>query len=528
MNLDNNQKNPELDDLINEADKQTLAKLTNLKARANQVKADRKFVSLFRDELSETVRSKSSTNKAIKQPLTFFSFMNKLIIPLVAVAVLASGTGYWFASKNDPALLGVGDNQLLSGKYAVTEVNENSFGDLNKVNIIDETQANSAKGAANGLAQANAPTASTSADAMGLGGGGTAIAPGEPYPCGDGCPESYKFKYVGKDLTGLPDTEAVLKRTKPVQPPTLIDRLLKMFSFGLVDLSKFQNARMQNVSFIEDRDYGLNVNVDLNVGSISMYQNWEKWPQYTYGCYGYSCGNMPQLEPKDIPSDEELINITNQFMSDYQISHEGFGDPVVYDYSNWKIMYDKASDKKSVYLPEQVNVIYPLQLEGQTVYDESGSPSGLNITVDVRSKRVSNVYGLDTKQFQKSNYKGETDASRILDVAERGGYRNYSYEYPGKVVTLELGTPTIQMVRMWYTTNPNQSGEEVYLPAYIFPINNADKTDYWRKNVIVPLVRDILDNENPQYPPMPMSDGAGGSFEGSPAVAPDTMSNSKN
>lgn len=512
MNLDSNQFKE-----LSEDEQSTLNKLAKLKPR---VSADPKFASLLRTELDEVAQakmgqqqvSKKDTTHTINTSLTFISFMNKLIIPLIAVAIVASGAGYWYASNNGPALLGVGDNQILSGKYAVTEVDQNSFGDLNKINIINE-----GRGGGGGAT----PQADSSVPATGMGGGGKMIAPGEPYPCEGDCGGAiyYKFKYVGDKLTNLPDSEGVLKRSKPAQPQSLISKLLGMFSFGLIDLTKFQNTRMQSVSFMEDRDFGLSANIDLNIGSISMYQNWEKWPQYNYGCYGYSCGNMPRLEPKDIPSDDDLIKIADQFMADYKISSEGYGKPFVYDYSNWRIMYENAKDKTSVYLPEQINVIYPLVLEGQTVYDESGSQTGLSVMVDVRTKRVASVYGLDTKQFQKSEYKGETDANRILDIAERGGYRNYSYEYPGKVVTLELGTPSIQMIRMWYTENPNQQGEDLYMPAYIFPINNADQTNYWRKNVIVPLVRDILDNENPQQP-MPMGAADSGAAGTVSAVMP--------
>ncbi len=531
MNLNNQQFNAKkLDSELDEIDQETLAKLSKLKSTANQVQPDKQFANLFREELSQHVQERVviSSNQTYNKSLTFFGFMNKIIIPLVAVAIVASGTGYWYASKNDPALLGVGDNQLLSGKYAVTEVDENSFGDLNKINIIAADQvggngvgANSSMAQAERGAAPNVPSTSTASPAVGT---DKMIAPSEPYPCGPDCPISYKFKYAGKDLSGLSDEESVLKRSKPEQPATLVSRLLRMFSFGLIDLSKFQNARMQSVSFLEDREYGLVANIDLNIGTINMYQNWEKWPQYPYGCFGYTCGNTPVLTPKDIPSDTELIDIAKQFMNDYQISAEGYGDPFVNDSSNWRVLYDQTNDKSNVYLPEQINVVYPLVLEGQTVYDESGNKSGLNITIDVRSRKVAGLYDLNTKQYQKSAYKGETNVKRILEVAERGGYRSYNYEYPGKVVTLELGTPTIQMVRMWYTQDMNKQGEELYLPAYVFPINNAEQTNYWRKNVIVPLVRDILDNENQGYPtPMPMSDaGNSGSAGGAPAVLPET------
>lgn len=522
MNLDNqkfNLDNDSFENGLSDSDKATLAKLAKLKSQANQVSPDRNFSNMLRTEIAEKANqhsafiAASTASTTIKQPLTFLRIMNKVIIPLVAVAVIATGTGYWFASKNDPALLGIDGNELLSGKYAVTEVDENSFGDLNKVSIIaDPSRGGQGGGNASAESKAVADNSAMPVEPdMGSGGGGY-----YPYPEA----VSYKFKYVGQDLTSLPETESVLKRSKPVQPPTLISRLIRMFSFGLIDLGKFENPRMESVSFMEDKDYGLMAYINLNYGTINMNQNWEKWPQYQYGCYGYSCGTIPRLTPADIPADDELIGIADQFMNDYQISREGLGKPFVYDYSNWRIMYDQAQDKSSIYLPEQINVIYPLILEEKDVYDEGGMNSGINITIDIRSKRVSAMYGLETKQYQKSSYKGETDTKRILEIAERGGYRNYIYEYPGKVVTLELGTPTVNLVKMWYSKDNKGPGEELYIPALVFPINNAAQNNYWRKNVIVPLVRDILDNENPQYPqPVPMGD-APVTTNSEPAVLP--------
>ncbi len=260
MNLNNNFNNSiskKEEDDIEAGDKSILAKLSELKITANQVKADTKFSGLLRDEISDLV-SKSqvrqdssqelnSSKQNLNKPLTFFSFMNKLIIPLVVVAIVASGTGYWYASKNDPALLGVEGNELLSGKYAVTEVDENSFGDLDKINIIEDTGRggnSSAPTENNNSTASGSSSASSESDKL--------IAPGEPYPCEGDCGGAiyYKFKYVGKELGGLSNAQPVLKRSKPEQPASLISRLIKMFSFGLVDLSHFENARMQSVSFL--------------------------------------------------------------------------------------------------------------------------------------------------------------------------------------------------------------------------------------------------------------------------------------
>ena len=490
----NNSFDPQSNSHSEEIDQETLLKLQKLKP---STKADPKFASMLRQELSDHAQAVSPLLETpSKQPLRIFNYMNKLIMPLIAVAVIASGAGYWYATNDGNSLIGIESaNQLLSDKYEVAELDENSFGDLNKVKIVANGRGSSLNGSGGG----NNNSAMAESDKMaapGYGGGGdSSIMP---------VPDVYtKFEYTGEKITNLPKEQGVLKRLKPEQSSGVVAKIIRIFSFGLINLDKMENTKVQNVAFIEDKEYGLGVNVDLNYGSINMYQNWEKWPQPQYNCYGYQCGPEPRLKPSDIPSDEDAIKIADQFIADYSISKEGYGSGQVLDYSNWRILYEQAPDKDSVYLPEMIQVLYPLRLGGQAVYDEGGSPSGMSVQIDVRTKKASGLYGLETKQFEKSSYLGETDVDRIMEIALRGGYRNYPY-YDGVNQTLQLGTPKVQLVRMWYTQDINKQGEELYVPALVFPITTKTEPGYWRKNVIVPLVKDILDNENIYGNPTPM------------------------
>lgn len=501
----NENLNPQ-SNMHDELDQETLQRLQRLRPN---VKPDPKFASMLRQEIGEQANNLSVTlDKTSKQPLTLFSFMNKFIIPLVAVAVVAAGAGYWYSAGNGGALIGFGGNQLLSDKIAVTELDQNSFGELDQVQILASNNAD-APGiggpGSGGDTETDAATADSDkmmAPGTGGGSGDVSILPYPEYP-------TYTYEYGGEEITDLPSEHGVLQRQKPEQPESLVARIIRFFSFGLIDLTKLQNAKLQNVSFIEDREYGLGVNVDLQMGSVNIYQNWEKWPQPRYECYGYYCGPQPPLTPAEIPSDKEAISIADQFLTEYSISREGYADGEVLEYYNWRILYEQAEDKSTVYLPEQINVVYPLRLGDQLVYDESGNLTGMSVTIDVRSRKVAGLYGLETKQFNRSSYIGETDVKRIMEIALRGGYRNYDYPYiePGKEVTLKLGTPKISLVRMWYTKDVNKPGEELYVPSLVFPIQNAPQ-DYWRKNVVVPLVKDILDNENiygtPSPYPMPI------------------------
>lgn len=460
------------------------------------------FTATLRERLHARIGIQSQDNSLIKQ-LTFFSVMKKYILPIALVAVVAAGTGYWYsqnAATNQPLISLNSDNKLLPGKYSITEVEQNSFGDLDKVSIISgETQKRNQSGGGNAV---------TANSAMPVGGDAMKMmAPSDTssiLPYGD----SYRFVYEGETLKDLPSMQPVMKRLKPEQDASVVSRIVQMFSFGLMDMSKSNNARIQAFSVMEDKEYGMGVNVDLNYGSVNLYQNYDKWPRVDYRCDEKSCGSYPPITKDQVPSDEDAIAIASQFVSDYQISLEGYGQPRVYDYStNWRILYERATpaDQSRFIFPETINIVYPLTLEGKEVLDEGGNLVGIYVTIDIRSRKVNSLYGLETKQYEKSNYIGVNDVSRIMRVAERGGYHNGLYDAAGKVTNLHLDTPTVEMVKVWYSKDPNQPGQDLYVPALVFPIKDWEKNNYWRKNVIVPLVQDILDNENPSPQPIPLS-----------------------
>lgn len=477
------------------------------------------------------------------QSTNFLSmFMNKLLASALVVIVVLVGGGLWYIQQTDKPLFrsqqSGGTDQLLSGKYDVKSVAQESFGNLDKVAIVSATDAaklnnsaNSANNASLAMGQASQGLGAGQADGNGYAGISLAnsptttetapapapdkmIAPGEPYP-GDQVPPypgpiSYTFHYEGSgSLPGLADTQPVLKRLKPDQPVTIISRIINLLSFGLIDLNKFQNVKLQNVSFIEDRDNGYGIYVDVQGGNVSMYQNYEKW-LYPEG--------IPPVLVKDLPSDEEAIGIADKFLADYSVSREGYGKPRVVE--QWRVAYEQASeaDRANFYIPEQIQVVYPLLLEGKEVLDEGGNVYGMSVMVDVRTKRVVNLAELISKQFERSDYKGESDGKRILSVAENGGFRNYNYiDQNAKKVELRLETPTVQMVKIYYSADNYRTNSELYMPALVFPIKNWKENNYWRQTVIVPLVKSILDTDNqPPVQIMPMdvpvsSDGAGSS-----------------
>ncbi len=473
------------------------------------VEMNEQFISDLRTKLADRAGSLASKPK---QSINIISiFMKRTIVSAVVLLVVIAG-GAWLLqkgvnpdSRNQDSL-----NELLSSKYAVTDVAANSFGELTTENLSSDR--GSGIGGGNEVKTPETTTSEAPADQKMIAptGGDPSQIDYVPYPA----PETYTFAYKGEPLENLAARESVYKRTKPRQPASLVERIVDTLSLGLVDLGKFRDAQVESFSLVEDREMGYSVNVLLTMGTVSIYQNWYTWPQPYANCRDEACWQQSRVTIDQIPSDEEAISIANAFLDEYGVSRAGYGRPVI-QFDQWRLEYERAIDKSMIYLPEQVQVTYPLVLDGKTVYDEGGNYYGLNVTVDARSRKVASAYEIGTRQFEKSSYDAETDSKRIIGVAERGGFRNYLYDDPNaKKVTLELGTPTRQMINMWYNTDPSKPGDPIYVPALVFPITNFDQSHYWRKNVIVPLVKEILDSDN-QYPITIM--GGGGAAESAPA-----------
>jgi hypothetical protein len=514
-------------------------------ANAKPVSAiDQNFIAQLRSELrhqiaiSQSKQTNSSTNNL------FAMFLNKTLASALVVLVLVVGVGFWYNQHSAKPLFQNSQTssteKLLSGKYAVTGVSKESFGDLGKVAIVpaaDVAKLNSAK----------ANSESTVPTTTGAGYGGVAkssvpqdkmIAPVEqvpgqtlPYPA----PTNFVLKYDGAAaLPGLSATQGVMKRDKPAQPESLVSKVISFLSFGLIDLSKLQNAKLQNFSFVEDRQYGYGVYVDLDNGIVNMYQNYDQWPQPSQtmeDCRAKDCG-ASQTKISDLPSDAEAIAAAETFFQQYGISKDGYGTPRVID--AWRIAYEQApeSERANFYIPDQVQVVYPLILDGKEVYDESGNKYGMNVYIDAKTRKVTNIGDIISKQFSRSDYNGETDAKRIVGIAEQGGFRNSVYLDPnGKKVELELDTPTVQMVKIYYSSDNYKTNSDLYMPALVFPIKNWKQTNYWRQTVIVPLVKSILDTEQPQpipvdIPPVHPLDNVKSAPTTESVVAPDSATKS--
>lgn len=363
--------------------------------------------------------------------------------------------------------------------FGISQVSENAFGSLSE-NAAGLSQSGSLS---SNIAQKISSGISSVTTPLGFGGGGAAstdLKMMPPYEL-----TSYKFVYKGDDLNITETEMPVLKRVKGYSSGDYTS-WLKNLNLGLIDAGQFANLKVQHLSLAEDIDSGYIIDITPFEGSINISQNWQKW--------NYDYSNVIPLSLNDVPDDQSLISLANDFLKKYKINLSSFGQPEVDNL--WRESYRVTTDPALAYIPEIMTVKYPLVINEKIVYDQSGFKAGLFVNIDVRKKVASGLYGLFTQNYQSSNYAVETNAQRIKDIAEIGGlYGPHLYAEAQKTVEITLGTPTLQYMQFWqYANNENN---ELLLPAYVFPVESVSGDGYnGSKNVVVPLIKEILDSQD--------------------------------
>jgi hypothetical protein len=318
----------------------------------------------------------------------------------------------------------------------------------------------------------------------------------------------YNYIYVGEDFSLLPEEVEVYRKITP----DLSKEFSSLFSdkkISFFDLKKFSNISINNLTINEDRDYGYSIYLGLQEGNFSIYKNWQKWPSLDKLCaatgYETSCYEQNRLTVGDVLPDQEILKIANEFLNDYSINLDNYSNGVVQ--KSWLKYYIANNSEQSIYIPESISVIYPLKINEVMVYEEYGNFSGLTVEVDMKEKKVSSLYGLSYQYYESSLYNTETDRDAIMKIVNQGGrYPDYLYyeEEDYKNIDIEVGTPTLGMVKLWQYDDNYSNGYEVFVPAYIFPVVSESESSYFNKeNIVVPAVKDFFIQES-EINPMPI------------------------
>jgi hypothetical protein len=377
----------------------------------------------------------------------------------------------------------------------IKELAGNAFGEISADNI--------ALNAADGRGSALKAESSVSQAPAGLGGGGGLAAEGMAKDMMI-MPEmiNYNYVYKGGDFSLESEKMKVYRRSE-LGGGQEFAAILSQVGFDLMDLSRFQDAKVTSINLNEEREFGYSVFLNFFDNSLSLYKNWNKWPQddqpvlYS-GTAEASPRNEKQWGIGDIPADNEIIAIADKFLRDYGINMANYASGEVQD--NWRREYERAENKEMFYIPQEITVIYPLIIEGKTVYDQGGNKTGLYVGVDARHKKAASASSIKAHSFESSLYSVISDKEKIIQTAENGGSNNYLFKSddPSRTVDIELGTPELKLVNYWRHNMEKGTGEELFIPSYIFPVASRpdDAPYFYSENVVVPLVSGLIETPN--------------------------------
>jgi len=337
-------------------------------------------------------------------------------------------------------------------------------------------------------------------EALGKGGGGPvgdasrkALSAGEPEaPVAMPVPANYRvnynYVYKGDDFTIDNDMMPVFQKVKDSKAAATIGSYLGSMNLGALDLGQFKNTKVDEFTIVEDRTEGYRVTVQLKDGSVSIQKNWEKWPQEQY----------EQLSMSDIPEDEAMIAVADKFIRDYGIDMTNYGEGKVS--KDWMRSYGAPEMGGQAYVPGNMSVVYPLLVDGIVVYDRNGYEIGLRVNVDIKQIKAVGLWDLNSQSYESSLYEVETDVEKILETAQ-AGQRKFYFDNPTKTLEFELGTPKQALMRVY--NYENGASKQFLAPCLIFPVTKApDEAGYYQENIVVPLTKELLENESAQGNPV--------------------------
>ena len=463
-------------------------KLTQTIAKLMENKPNLKIDSDFVEKLKKNLQAEAESSQTNSLNLLKEALLSKWLFVPAGVAVLFLALVLSFDLWNQNSSPGLNEYVQNDSEGKIVKLESGAFGNLtlNRPDRAEESPGVSGGG------QLNKQVPSGEVEGRGAGGSASADS-SQPRIVPNRI--NYKFVYTGESLGELEPKLPVYKKISSRALKESFPDITQSFNPGLIDLNKFENLKPNHFNLIENNEKGYFLNFNFSNGSISLNKNWATWPNPKLDCQSPACYESYRLEPKDVPENEKIISLANEFLNSYKIDTSSYGEPGIRDH--WREAFALSEDKENFRVPDEITVVYPLTIQGQTVREISGQPSGLQINVDIRNQKISGLNNLFEPRFQSSEYNTVKSSDKIISRAEEGGLRKpYQHEDPTETVTIKLGTPEKSLVKVW---NYNQGkSTELFAPAYVFPVRNISKQTYYSpENIVVPLVENLIQDNGP-------------------------------
>ena len=193
-----------------------------------------------------------------------------------------------------------------------------------------------------------------------------------------------EYAYVGDPVALNDATLDVMKYTPSPISTNTINQTLAGLNLGIMNLASFPNANVTDFSVSQNTPFGYQISVSPQNGSVSIDQNWMQWQSANPNCQDDACVKASQLKPSDVPANDEIVKIADDFLAAHTIDRSSYGTGEVD--SSWNaypvpMMAAGAGtaqqDIAVRYVPDTMQVTYPLMVNGNPVYMNGGTKVGL-------------------------------------------------------------------------------------------------------------------------------------------------------
>ena len=243
------------------------------------------------------------------------------------------------------------------------------------------------------------------------------LMPVVPYP--DYTQKLYIYKLrVWEKLPEIPKSMYVYKN-KNFSINTVNANLSEIFKTDIIDFSKIKKLWLLNLSVYEDINDWYQFDISLSEWIVNINRNYLKWPEIDYSS---------QRELADLPNDDTILKIVNNFVNKYSINVSSFFKPIVNNV--WKNEYESNTNIENFYVPDILSVLFQFNIDWIWVHEIYGNPYWLEATVNARDMKVNSFWPIQKLDLAWSKYDLITDNSKILELAKKWPYNNSYLDSP--------------------------------------------------------------------------------------------------
>ena len=294
----------------------------------------------------------------------------------------------------------------------------------------------------------------------------------------------YEYIYDGElpDLSTIDPT--VYRRVNTLSFPSTLSSVFSNLTLGNIPLSSFEDPQLQSFTIAEAGDNGYVLYVDARESTLNLSRKDSYWNTIDYS---------KTLTKDDLLSDEELLELSGEFLGRRNIDVSMFGSPFV----------DRSSLDPDTWIPDLMTVTYPLIINATDTWSLWGGPIGMTVNIGLRQKEVESLYTPGPYRLEESPDELVTNSTEILAIANRGGLWGTLTENPSVTYTFQLGEPRIVFAEHSVWTNGTSSS--IYVPALLFPVVKSASDDphapYQPPWIVVPLSKQVIDEVTGQQQP---------------------------